>query len=90
MTTRLPHILIVDDEPVNLEILSDFMFERHYMISTATDGLMAWEMLEADPELYDVILLDRMMPRMNGLQVLNRIKAHPILSHCPVIFSNGP
>ncbi len=89
MTTRLPHILIVDDEPLNLEVLRDYMFEKDYWISEATDGVMALEMLEADPDSYDVILLDRMMPGMDGMEVLTRIKAHPVLRHCPVILQTA-
>ena len=89
MTTSIPHILIVDDEPLNLEILADFMSEKDYQISTAADGVEAWKMLETDPESYDVILLDRMMPGMDGMEVLNRIKAHSILRHCPVILQTA-
>lgn len=89
MSSPIPHILIVDDEPVNLAILSEHMLERDYKISTAVDGAIAWEILEADPEQYDVILLDRMMPHMDGMEVLRRVKAHPVLKNCPVILQTA-
>ncbi len=89
MTTQTPHILLVDDEPLNLEILSDYMSEKNYQISMAEDGQIAWNMMEADPESYDVILLDRMMPNMDGMEVLERVKANPILRHCPVILQTA-
>jgi len=88
MEKHQTHILIVDDEELNLEIISEYLSED-YKTSTAEDGLIAWEMLEKDPSIYDVILLDRMMPNMNGMEVLERIKQHPILKSCPVIFQTA-
>lgn len=88
METPQAHILIVDDEELNLEIISEYLSEN-YTISTAADGTIAWEMLQKTPEAFDVILLDRMMPNMNGMQVLENIKQHPILQHCPVIFQTA-
>lgn len=89
MDSNLPHILIVDDELLNLEIISEYLNEKNYKISTAEDGDIAWTMLEKDPNEFDVILLDRMMPNMNGMEVLHNIKHHPILQHCPVIFQTA-
>jgi len=88
MEKHQTHILIVDDEELNLEIISEYLSED-YKTSTAEDGLIAWEMLEKDPDIYDVILLDRMMPNMNGMEVLEKIKLHPVLKYCPVIFQTA-
>jgi len=88
MESNQAHILIVDDEYLNLEIVSEYLSDN-YKISTAEDGLIAWDMLEKAPKDYDAILLDRMMPNMNGMQVLEKIKQHPILQHCPVIFQTA-
>jgi len=88
MDTDQAHILIVDDEDLNLEIISEYLSDD-YKTSTAEDGLIAWEMLKSNPESYDVILLDRMMPNMNGMEVLEKLKEHPILQHCPVIFQTA-
>lgn len=88
MVNNQAHILIVDDEILNLEIISEYL-EDNYTISTAEDGVIAWEMLEKSPDDFDVILLDRMMPNMDGLEVLEKIKQHPVLQHCPVIFQTA-
>ncbi len=88
MEKNLAHILIVDDEVLNLEIITEYLAEN-YQTSTAEDGAIAWEMLEKNPHTYDVILLDRMMPNMTGMEVLAKLKQHPILQHCPVIFQTA-
>lgn len=86
----LPHVLVVDDEPFNVEIVSEFLEENGgYRISTAEDGAIALKMMEAAPEDFDVILLDRMMPNMNGMEVLQKMKQHEILRYCPVIFQTA-
>ncbi len=89
MDSNRPHILVVDDEVLNLEIISEYLSEHDYQVSTAEDGTHAWEMLENSPDQFDVILLDRMMPQMNGMEVLEKIKQHPTLQHCPVIFQTA-
>ncbi len=83
------HILIVDDEPHNIEIITEYLEEGHYRLSTAENGATAWQMLEAEPQSFDVILLDRMMPEMGGMEVLAKIKEHPVLTHCPVILQTA-
>ncbi|MEE9396861.1 MAG: response regulator, partial [Methylococcales bacterium] len=89
MSDTDPHILIVDDEPHNLEIISEYLDEGDYRLSTAENGAIAWQMLESEPQSFDVILLDRMMPEMNGMEVLAKMKEHPILTHCPVILQTA-
>lgn len=89
MNINQTHILIVDDEEINLEIISEYLSECDYKISTAEDGVIAWDMLNTSPDNYDVILLDRMMPNMNGMEVLEKIKQHPTLCNCPVIFQTA-
>jgi len=84
-----PHILVVDDEVFNLKIIEEYLSYENYRISTAENGLIAWNMLSSDPYDYDIILLDRMMPEMNGMEVLRKIKTHPILQYCPVIFQTA-
>ncbi len=88
MEKNSAHILIVDDEALNLEIITEYLSED-YQTSTAENGAIAWEMLEKNPSIYDIILLDRMMPNMNGMEVLAKLKQHPILQHCPVIFQTA-
>ncbi len=82
-------ILLVDDEPFNLEILEEYLEDGGYRLETADDGAEAWEKLEADPGGYDIVILDRMMPRMDGLEVLKRMKAHSELDTVPVILQTA-
>ena len=83
------HILIVDDEPFNVEILLEYLEEGDYVLETAEDGQQAWNKLTAAPNYYDVVILDRMMPQLNGLQVLQRMKEHPQLQSVPVILQTA-
>jgi len=86
----LPHILIVDDEVLNIEIIAECLQEEgKYNISSAADGDIALKMLEADPDKFDVILLDRMMPNMSGIELLKKMQEHEHLRYCPVIFQTA-
>ena len=82
-------ILIVDDEPFNVEIIMEYLEDEGYDLRTAEDGLDAWNQLEAAPEEFDLVLLDRMMPNMDGMEVLSKIKAHQILMELPVILQTA-
>jgi len=76
-------ILIVDDEPFNLDLLEQELQDQGYTIERAGDGA---EALEKVPSfLPDVILLDYMMPNMNGLEVLKRLRADEKHKSIPVI-----
>jgi len=83
------HILVVDDEPFNIEIVIELLDGQPYQISSAEDGAIAWSMLEKTPDKFDVVLLDRMMPNMNGMEVLEKMQANEVLKHCPVIFQTA-
>jgi len=84
-------ILVVDDEPHNLDIISEHLSEGddNYIVEIASNGKVAWQLLAADPNRYDVILLDKIMPEMNGLQVLSQIVEHPTLKYVPVILQTA-
>lgn len=85
----LPHILVVDDEAINIELIKEHLSEIDYRVSLARDGQEAINMLEANPEDFDVILLDRKLPKLNGMEVMERISANPILKRCPVILQTS-
>jgi len=82
-------ILVVDDEPINTAIITEYLAEEGYEFRTATDGAAAWDLLEQLPEVFDVVLLDRMMPRMDGMEVLRRIKSDPRMEALPVILQTA-
>ena len=82
-------VLIVDDDIVNLKLMETILENDGYEILRAEDGVLAWEILEESHEIIDAVLLDRMMPRMGGMQVLNRIKADAEMSRIPVIMETA-
>lgn len=77
-------ILIVDDEPANLQVLSDTLNSAGYIIQPAINGKTALEVVEE--ELPDLILLDINMPGMNGFDVCEALKSDPKTNAIPVIF----
>jgi CheY-like chemotaxis protein len=81
-------LLVVDDEPINLEIIGHCLEDEH-QLAFAEDGLEAWAMLEASPQAYDGVILDRMMPRMDGMEVLRRLKADKRFRDVPVIMQSA-
>jgi len=77
-------ILIVDDERHNIKVLADFLRDEH-RIMAAKSGKQAIEAVQG-PNLPDLILLDIMMPGMDGYDVCRQLKADPRTMHIPVIF----
>jgi len=82
-------ILIVDDEPLNVEIIVGALGDAGYQCVTACDGVEGWEILQKTPTPFDAILLDRMMPRMGGMELLELIKTHATLAVAPVILQTA-
>lgn len=82
-------ILIVDDNPLDRMLLGEILKPNGYETDTASDGEEAREILESEPAAYDVILLDRNMPRMGGVALLEYLKAHAELKSIPVIFQTA-
>ncbi|MCX6327928.1 MAG: response regulator, partial [Bacteroidia bacterium] len=79
-----PSILIVDDNPHNLQVLGKLLQENKYEIEFATNGEAALEWLKA--KQFDLILLDINMPGMTGFEVCTKIRSNPDLNNVPVIF----
>jgi len=77
-------ILIVDDTPTNLEVLSNALTSAGLRVAVATDGESALEQIEYAPP--DLILLDVLMPGMDGFETCKRLKANPVAYSIPVIF----
>jgi CheY-like chemotaxis protein len=76
-------ILVVDDNELNRDMLSRQLEKQQHSVAMAGDGPTALEMLRA--ERYDIVLLDLMMPGMDGFEVLSAIRQDPSLSHVAVI-----
>ena len=83
MNAGKDRILVVDDEMLNRILLSTNLRESGYLVETAEDGQQALEMLAT--ESFDVVLLDLIMPKMDGYQVLAQIKDDDALWRIPVI-----
>ena len=80
-------VLIVDDVPDNLAVLHDALDESGYTVLVATNGATALQ--RATQALPDIVLLDAMMPGMDGFEVARRLKATPQTAHIPIIFMTG-
>lgn len=78
------NILIVDDTPVNLRLLSELLANKGYEVRAVTSGAMALTVVQSAPP--ELILLDIRMPEMDGFEVCQQLKADPSTCHIPVIF----
>jgi DNA-binding response OmpR family regulator len=95
MNARLDHldransniVLIVDDVPDNLSVLHDALDESGYTVLVATGGEAALQ--RASQALPDIVLLDAIMPGMDGFEVAKRLKASSATAHIPIIFMTG-
>ncbi|MEY3219879.1 MAG: hypothetical protein RIT27_1236 [Pseudomonadota bacterium] len=80
-------LLIVDDVPANLRVLVSYLKNFNFKVRVAQDGVDALEQVNiAEP---DLILLDVMMPKLNGLEVCRRLKSDPKTKEIPVIFMSA-
>jgi CheY-like chemotaxis protein len=89
MSSQKPVILVVDDEPFNLEIIAEYLEGADYELAMTNSGEMAWSMLQAEPHRYSAVILDRMMPVVDGIEVLRRIKRDKVLKMLPVIIQTA-
>ncbi|EHH08774.1 PleD family two-component system response regulator [Agrobacterium tumefaciens] len=80
MTAR---VLVVDDIPANVKLLEARLVAEYFDVVTAEDGFKALAI--CDEEQVDIILLDIMMPGMDGFEVCERLKANPNTAHIPVV-----
>lgn len=83
ISSKRPTVLVIDDEPFNLSLMEGIL-GRDYTIQTAKNGPDALELAYANPP--DLILVDVMMPMMDGFEVCRRLKGNAATTHVPVIF----
>jgi putative two-component system response regulator len=84
MNDKKHTILIVDDTPENIDVLVEIL-KKDYQLKVATNGIDALEIMNSD-KLPDIVLLDIMMPDMDGYRVCQAIKSNPTTKKIPVIF----
>ena len=89
MDSNKANVLIVDDEPLELDIINRYLTNIGYNTVQAADGVEAWNIIQEGKYQFDTIILDRNMPNMNGLEFLKKIKAHPKLNRLPVIMQTA-
>jgi CheY-like chemotaxis protein len=80
-------ILVVDDEPSIAQLLCDVLDEAGYRVVLATDGRSA--LATARRELPALVLTDRMLPELDGLEVARRLRRHPVTRHIPVVMMSS-
>jgi CheY-like chemotaxis protein/anti-sigma regulatory factor (Ser/Thr protein kinase) len=86
--TRTNRILAVDDELFNLDIMSEYLTDAGYTVVQAQDGVIACDILK-DDQNFDVILLDRMMPNLSGIEVLKKLKASEDTKNIPIVLQTA-
>lgn len=84
-----PCVLAVDDDILMRAMLEDNLVDAGYDVMLAEDGEMAWDLLQQHPRRIECMVLDRMMPRLDGMGLLRRAKADPRFRHLPVIFETA-
>lgn len=83
----MSRILCVDDEPINLAIIEECLSEDGYQLDEADNGEAALAMVAQNQ--YDLIILDRMMPKLDGMGLLRALKADPAWKRVPVIMQTA-
>ena len=87
MASQQYSLLVVDDNEMNRDLLSRRLERQGYRVTVAVDGRQALEFLNRED--FHLVLLDIMLPVMNGYQVLEQLKADQSLSHIPVIITTA-
>lgn len=85
MNGKKPEILLVDDDPIILTILTNYLRNAGYSICTAKNGKEAWELLQKSTHRFSLLILDRVMPELDGIDLLYKIKMTAALNHIPII-----
>jgi DNA-binding response OmpR family regulator len=87
LKTQAAVVLVIDDEPEITEIIETFLTESGYKVEVENSPAKA--LARAQKLQPDVVLLDIMMPGMDGYDVCQEFKKNPVLAHVPVIFLTG-
>ena len=87
--SKTARILLVEDEEIIALILADLLDSQGHKTTVCFTAQTAWEKLQSNPDGYDIVLLDRQLPDMDGLELLRRIKQDPALNRIPIIFETA-
>ncbi len=82
-------VLVVDDDELNLELITEYLRESEITTISVDNGEIALKLLYDSPERFSAVLLDRMMPGIDGMEVLSRIKSDAVLTKLPVIMQTA-
>lgn len=82
-------ILAVDDDPLNQEIILASLADTGFEVVSAENGQRALELLEQQGSRFDAVILDRMMPGLDGMEVLRRLKLNPSWAELPVVMQTA-
>lgn len=81
-------LLVVDDEPLNREIIAEYLEDQHWALTIVGSGAEALALLEGGTD-FDAVVLDRMMPGIDGMEVLRRMQDVPHLRSIPVVMQTA-
>ena len=87
IATEVARILVVDDLPDNCFLLQTILESEGYLVEVADSGQAALESIASNPP--DLVLLDVMMPEMNGFEVTRRLRQNPSLPFIPILLVTG-
>lgn len=83
------HVLVVDDEAINLMLIEDFLEQEQLALEPFSDPLAAWARMSAPGSDFSLVILDRMMPGMDGMEFLHRVKGDGRFADVPVIMQTA-
>ena len=82
-------VLVVDDEQLNLFIIEEFLEQENLVLEMHSNPLLAWDSLVSPTSDFSLIVLDRMMPELDGMELLRRIKGEARFADIPVIMQTA-
>ena len=85
----MDHVLVVDDEQLNLFIIEEFLEDQGLSLTLHADPRVAWDVLSSPENDFSLVILDRMMPHLDGMEFLRRMKRESRFSSIPVIMQTA-